>query len=677
MLSFIRGVASTTALFKNAPIANIAITLPTHFSWNPSFEIYQNGTTNYDPQSDKPSGTEKWIDPINGSDSNDGNSRASAYRSLSQAESAGANVFNITAGVIDSGQIFAGFNGFNPASDTALVAVDGPGSVIMFQGRKGDYYSWAQQSSPNTNVYATTRNAVANIVDRTHSRAGEMLVDGVSETPIPYTEQTSIADVQANPGSWVEISGTLYIHTHDSRSPDADIYVMLNVDTIDCASDITLYGEGIEFWGYRPLRHILSATNSAQSIFKSCGFRYSPIANGVDMRDVSEARFIDCAATDNYADGFGYSIDNSHATIMQALEQNCFSARNGWNNTNNTSNGSSAHDGVTLIRAGGIYKENYGPNVVDVLGAQSFNVNLDAHDSNGTGSGDCNYQAGQFNGTQSAIMYLQNCSSSGSTYDRYRFSGGTIVDLVQNPGPLSDVGIILDADDAEYAGRADLLYWLDPADTNTITDSAGAVSAITEKSASRITLSQGATGAGPTTDTRNINGLNVLDMDGGDYMSFGVSDFEGVSLFAGTGRAWTVFFVIEADANGYFLAKAGANGAVRQFGLLMSSGNLLSLLRGTTTNVQTGWDGSAAIVALRWDGSTYQYFFNDSAAVTGNVGSAAEETSENFLLGARTSAAPGFRLDGRVGPQLIYGRALSDNEVGEVRDALNADYNVF
>src|SRR5690606_23096977 len=120
------------------------------------------------------------------------------------------------------------------------------------------------------------------------------------------------------------------------------------------------------------------------------------------------------------------------------------------------------------------------------------------------------------------------------------------------------------------------------------------VTAIKEKSASRLTLSHAS--AGPTTGTRDINGNNVLDFDGSEHLNFGVTNFQGVSLFAGAGREWTAVFVCETDGNGYFLGKAGADSANRQFGLLMSSGNLLSLLRGTTSNVKVGWTGNAALV---------------------------------------------------------------------------------
>src|SRR5690606_22077650 len=150
------------------------------------------------------------------------------------------------------------------------------------------------------------------------------------------------------------------------------------------------------------------ATNSAKDVLYRCGFRYAPAMNGVDIRDVAEVYVRECAATDNFADGFGYAIDNVHSTVTQALEDRCFSARNGWDNGAGTSNGSSAHDGALIIRTGGEYAHNHGPNVVDVLGAQSVNIALNSHDGAASGASGSNYQAGQFDGVSGAIMYLKN-----------------------------------------------------------------------------------------------------------------------------------------------------------------------------------------------------------------------------------------------------------------------------
>ena len=61
----------------------------------------------------------------------------------------------------------------------------------------------------------------------------------------------------------------------------------------------------------------------------------------------------------------------------------------------------------------------------------------------------------------------------------------------------------------------DLISWYDASDTASITDAgAGAVSQLNDKSGNGNHLVQATGGSRPTTGTRTINGLNVLDFDG-------------------------------------------------------------------------------------------------------------------------------------------------------------------
>jgi hypothetical protein len=96
--------------------------------------------------------------------------------------------------------------------------------------------------------------------------------------------------------------------------------------------------------------------------------------------------------------------------------------------------------------------------------------------------------------------------------------------------------------------------WLDASDSSTITESAGFVSQWDDKSGSGNHFPQGSGSAQPTTGTRTLNDLNVLDFDGGnsmqrgslanvghDFVFAGVWDVDsGRTLFSETGapQAW-------------------------------------------------------------------------------------------------------------------------------------------
>jgi hypothetical protein len=60
--------------------------------------------------------------------------------------------------------------------------------------------------------------------------------------------------------------------------------------------------------------------------------------------------------------------------------------------------------------------------------------------------------------------------------------------------------------------------WLDAADTATITESSGSVSQWDDKSGNGRNVTQGTGAAQPTTGTQTINGLNVIDFDGNDFL---------------------------------------------------------------------------------------------------------------------------------------------------------------
>lgn len=60
--------------------------------------------------------------------------------------------------------------------------------------------------------------------------------------------------------------------------------------------------------------------------------------------------------------------------------------------------------------------------------------------------------------------------------------------------------------------------WYDPSDSSTITESGGAVSQLDDKSGNSNDVIQATGAKQPVTGTRTLNGLNVLDCDGGDFL---------------------------------------------------------------------------------------------------------------------------------------------------------------
>jgi len=85
------------------------------------------------------------------------------------------------------------------------------------------------------------------------------------------------------------------------------------------------------------------------------------------------------------------------------------------------------------------------------------------------------------------------------------------------------------------------VLWLDASDTSTITESGGAVSQWDDKSGNGNDVTQGTAANQPTSGTRTLNGLNVLDFDG-------TTDFLTVSGFTAS-QPITLFAVVEKDTD--------------------------------------------------------------------------------------------------------------------------------
>jgi hypothetical protein len=98
------------------------------------------------------------------------------------------------------------------------------------------------------------------------------------------------------------------------------------------------------------------------------------------------------------------------------------------------------------------------------------------------------------------------------------------------------------------------VLWLDASDTSTITEVGGAVSQWDDKSGNGNDLSQGTALAQPTSGTRTINSLNVIDFDGSN---------DRLTITGWTvSQPVTVFAVVEKDVD--------TNGRIFQSGIIGS-----------------------------------------------------------------------------------------------------------
>lgn len=140
-------------------------------------------------------------------------------------------------------------------------------------------------------------------------------------------------------------------------------------------------------------------------------------------------------------------------------------------------------------------------------------------------------------------------------------------------------GLIAPGAAGAYLALTEASNLWDFARTSTITDVAGAVSSVAEVyNSGTSTITQSTAGAKPTTNSRNINSKNVLDLDGGDYL---------ISTRSAAAANQSVIAVVEFDSF--------ATSAKTIVGSSVSSGLQLRADNATAGQLQVVKQGVAAV----------------------------------------------------------------------------------
>ena len=213
----------------------------------------------------------------------------------------------------------------------------------------------------------------------------------------------------------------------------------------------------------------------------------------------------------------------------------------------------------------------------------------------------------------------------------------------------------------ESLGAA-LVGWWDASDAATITQSGGYVSAWGDKSPSARALTQATSTAQPLTGTRTLNGLNVLDFDGGDWLV-------NTTLLA-TVQPFTVATVSQFDAttgtgafvaynNGAHTPYAGTDGIWKS-----SAGTFL------TTGVAA--NTSPHVHAYIFNGASTQLRIDGAQVALGNAGTNGTGAT---VAGAVTTAG-GSPLNGALGECLIASGALSGADLANLETYLKTKWGI-
>lgn len=302
-----------------------------------------------------------------GSNSNTGLSWAQAYRSIWKAiismdtgSAYGASTIYVAAGTYDYTN---GFAGLGPGNDSFnLIAVGG--RVRSTTSRLN--LSWSLVGGGTPDVYsASLSTAPYAVVDE--------LYTGTYGLASRLTLQASAAAVQSNPGSYYHTGSTLYVRTVDSRAPDLYLHPFegggSQYNMLINNAAVVAYVEGVDFLGGEKAAYMLNGTRLT---LVDCDAHY---ANSEGVRtEIADAYMVRVRSQENGGDGFAYTYTTGAGT-SRAVEFLCVGSDNGYG-ADETSNGSSMHSGGAVIRVGGTYQRNKGPNIADVNDSRSWNHDL-------------------------------------------------------------------------------------------------------------------------------------------------------------------------------------------------------------------------------------------------------------------------------------------------------------
>ena len=260
----------------------------------------------------------------------------------------------------------------------------------------------------------------------------------------------------------------------------------------------------------------------------------------------------------------------------------------------------------------------------------------------------------------------------GSSRTQTEYFDGVIAEFIAVRGLLTDQ-MVLDMETylAQKWGLAlqfsplDLspTLWLDAADTSTITDSGGSVSAWADKSFNGHNLGQLSSTEQPITNSRTLNGLNVID--------FVSQDFLTMDTLKTVNQPFHVFMVAEADAIGsvqYLLDRhpSGTNRVEFYYNALTHMG----LVAGTSLNGGTP-DTNPHVIHLFLNGSSSETNIDGVNEATGTTG-----TNSFDLMTLGSTYADTAHWDGAVAEVIVVEGSLTTQQIFETEQYLASKWGI-
>ena len=187
------------------------------------------------------------------------------------------------------------------------------------------------------------------------------------------------------------------------------------------------------------------------------------------------------------------------------------------------------------------------------------------------------------------------------------------------------------------------VLWLDASDTSTITESGGAVSQWDDKSGNGNDVVQATAAAQPTTGTRTINGLNVIDFDGSaDYL-------RTASASSTITSPLSMFVVSHVDSGNQDMLIDSRTAASRITFFYQSATNLRIIATNTVSIAGANTTGVDHILTAVVNGASSEILVDAATYGTGDAGAA--KNYEPATIGANYLNS--YLLDGAIGEVVV------------------------
>ena len=321
-----------------------------------------------------------------GSDSNNGTSAATPYKTLKKAFTSSINKDTIIT--VAEGSVFFEDEIYGEYQERKHLIVDGNGCMII-NGVKTP--GWTASGTPGVYVSGDLTSTPCGCCVDTNSDN----LDGYGLFK-PMIPKTSLAGHVENSFWYDSTNKVMYMYPR-SGADTSKIYPIrtnygLRWNAVNATQETMILLSDINYIGnfYDATRGSTANTYTHNAYFINCKFQHNFAGDTIALNDRNNIYCVNCIAGYSKQDVFNvHYTKTSEALILQTVNVrvNCKATNGGYYSTNNsnTNNLYTAHDGCNILRVACGGTDSAGPQIADVNGCNSINIDCDVYNAGYSG----------------------------------------------------------------------------------------------------------------------------------------------------------------------------------------------------------------------------------------------------------------------------------------------------